>query len=342
MDFFRKMPFPKHNYLYIYAAIGVSFINLMFLLVIDISLIYIYLWVLIFLTLSNLTGKLFILKFIFYLISPIPIVILLINLSLNSEINIVKSSFNHPLLQHLSFAFLSFPFILLFIRIKLIIKTRYRLFYSNNSIIVFLILILLISTAFFIISSLKPLPDENIIQANIVTQDGKTKLFLKSSSMIRDIEIKNNSKTYKIDVKSKEYQTDLESFPKNYDLKLNKKVFDDKLKYNLRVSSKNNVEYLRIFLKVPKIYYPLESNYQFAKNDNFIYEINNKYEDAYNFIIPRNIGQNFDFEVILKEGKKYKLFVQLEYPQIEQERVDFNKKEAFIYKKTIFIETFNL
>ncbi|HOV15337.1 MAG TPA: hypothetical protein PK771_13710, partial [Spirochaetota bacterium] len=55
-ELLEKMPFPKHNYLYIYGAMIFSYLNLFLFVLVDISLAYIYLWVAVMITLSNFTG----------------------------------------------------------------------------------------------------------------------------------------------------------------------------------------------------------------------------------------------------------------------------------------------
>ena len=141
-EILEKLPFPKHNYLYIFGSMIFSYINLFLFIIIDISFAYIYLWVVILITLSNFTGKNYFIKFAFYFIVSIPIIKLIFDISTLSNIDAVKNIFNSPLLLHLIFTIVVFPILLLLIRVRVILRSKFKISIFDKTSISFLLILI--------------------------------------------------------------------------------------------------------------------------------------------------------------------------------------------------------
>jgi hypothetical protein len=333
-EYLNKLPFPKHNYIYIFGAIIISFINLIFFLIFDISLVYIFLWVLILITLSNFTGKNILLKFIIYFLTPLPLIKLFIDLSI-TNISLINSSFSIPLLQHLVFCFVTFPFLLLMMRIRLITRFRYKIIINKYTYLFISAGILLASIVFLLIISIKIFPGSPVIYAKLFTNKNTNTLILDSNLRIGKIGIRNAGKyiSYNINSDSKEIKIDYNMPPYTLVYSIIKK---ENNMLNLNISSSREIEYLKIDLFTPISFNPLDSNYPFSN----ISQLNNNKdkEEIYEFKIPRNPGNNFNLNVFLIPDVKYRMYIEINYPFINKNIVDIIKSDGFVYKNSTFIE----
>jgi hypothetical protein len=338
-ELINKLPFPKHNYLYIYGAIIFCFLNLLIFLIIDISLVYLYLWSVIAITLSNFTGKKYILKFFFYIIAPLPLILLLVNLSLNSDIQLIKNSFSRPFLQHFLFCLFTFPFLLLFMRMEIITKYKYRLFYSKTTIIVIMITLIIVSGIFFISYSLIIFPEEKNVFATLFSSKGKTELQIESKGNIGGLETKTDDGIKRYLLNKNNLTVKLHDIPKTYTVNYSfTNVVGGNLLYSFKINSITNIEYLNIYLIVPESFNPLESNYAYKKIEKTKYRYDPKTEEVYTFLIPRNTGTSFNLTAILLPSKKYRMYFEISYPYIDKNIIELDKKEGYIYKNTEFID----
>lgn len=343
-EILNKLPFPKHNYLYIFGAVVTTFTNLLLFILIDISLAYIYLWVVLIITVSNFTGRNFILKIMLYFFSMFPVIWFFINLTLLGNIPIIRSSLETPIIQHLTFCFIMFPFLLLFIRVRIILKSKFKIYFNKFIIFGITIITLLISVAFFIFIALKVFPEEQIIYAKLVSGlNNNNYLLLKSNTKIGKITIREGN-FYNVTTLEKTNfgRIKIKNVKKNYSINLEKKTQVEYSNYNLKINSIYDIEYLRIFLIVPYSFYPLESNYNYTKIEKFEFDYDPVKEEVYSFLIPRNIGKEIDFNLSLIPNIKYKMYLQIDYPSIDQTDVDIKKENGFIYKNTEFVEVLDL
>ena len=106
------------------------------------------------------------------------------------------------------------------------------------------------------------------------------------------------------------------------------------------INSNYPIEYINAYLITPKEAFPAESNYIFTK------EIKSKSNtakyDTYKFLIPRNIGENFNLKISLL-NQKYSLIVEIIYPfLIEESKISLTKANGIINSTTEFIERFEI
>ena len=342
-ELLEKIPFPKHNYLYIYGAMIFSYFNLFIFAIADISLAYNYLWVIVMITLSNFTGKNFILKFIFYIISTIPVIALLIEISSIDNLIILRRFFSSPFILHLIFTVMIFPILLLIIRVRIITRNKFKLILLDKTTIsiiagftTFAIMIV------FVFVSIKIIPEDSIVEAKVISKKSSTVLALKSPTAMRDVTVKSlDYKLFSVIRDKKEEVIPIDKIKKDYTI--TRKVIDKKdlINYSFEIKSDKTIEYLKIYLVSQNDVYPIETNIYFLKENNFIFDYDEQKETVYNFLIPRNIFSNFNFNITLLSNFKYKLYIILEYPFIGEEYKIINE-DGFVYKKSQFIEEFEL
>ncbi|MCK4798723.1 MAG: hypothetical protein KAT05_15200 [Spirochaetes bacterium] len=335
-----KLPFPKRSYFYIYGAIIFSLFNLILSIIVDISIAYIYLWTIIALTLSQFTGKNFKLKYFFYSISPLPLIILIYNLTFLDKTEIIKNI--NPFLLNFFFAILTFPFILLILRVHIIYRNKYRIFITKKSFFLFICLIIILSIIILIMLSVAIFPEEKIVKARMISNitQNKSYLSLNSENNIGEIQIQNNSEKNKYIINKNYKNFSFNFIPPPYKLKL-KKIKGDDLIYSMSLKSQKMIEYVKIYLISPKNYYPLESNYNFHKISDFHKNYDQRNEEVYLFLVGRNVGKNFLFKVYLLEGN-YKLYIEIEYPFIDESTIVLKKPDALINYQSVFTEEIKL
>lgn len=343
-ELLTKLPFPKHNYLYIYGAMIFSYLNLFLFAIVDISSSYIYLWVILMITLSNFTGKNFPLKFLFYFIAAIPIFTLFISISTYADISLIKKTFYNPIYQHFLFSLVIFPITLLLIRVRIIVKSKFKFITYDKTIFLFMLSFILLATiAVFIIASLKITQEEADIKAKLISRNSINEITFTGNINMNNIKvIEGNYKKITTIRNSTNCTIKVDNIQKEY--LINKNIIGnrDYSNYQFKIMSKNRIEYIKIFLTCPIGLYPLETNYSFYKEENFTYDYDKSNQEVFSFTIPRNIINDFDFNITLISGFKYNLFIQIEYPFINSDFIKIENNDGFIYKTTQYLEVFNL
>jgi hypothetical protein len=334
-----KLPFPKHNYIYIFGAVIISFINVIFFLLIDISLVYIPLWVLVMITLSNFTGKKIIFKFFFYLMTPLPLIKLLFDLSLGNA-DLLRTSFQIPIVQHLVFCIATFPFLLLMMRIRLITRYKYKI-YLHRFVFIFILLgTIVLSIVVFVMISVMIHPDKPVIYAKYLSGTGSNTLTLNSNKSIGQINMKIEGKSVSYYLKTDNKDFKLGDIAKPYVLTIKKNKFGANDSYSININSDDEIEYIKINLTTPASFNPLDANYSFRNISEF--NKDESKEEKYEFKIPRNPGKEFSLNLFLTPSDQYKISIEIDYPFFTDRSIDITKKDAFIMKYSAFIEEFKL
>ena len=338
-QFITKIPFPKHSYLYLFGAFSFSFINLIVFSIIDISFSYIYLWAIIIIIISQYTKQNMKLKFLLYLISIIPILVLIIDISQTQNIDTIKNI--NILFINIIVSIFVFPFVLLFIRLAVIIKIRFRFLFNKSMHLPVITLVIILLIISFTVISTTNYPGEKIINAELITDVNKkgNYLSLNSKKIIGNFSLNINEKSdeYKILKNNKNIiLTNKINILKPYEITYEKTDLNY-LKINFNIKSEHLIEYLKIYLITPKDIYPIDSNTVFKKVDNPSFEFNSGNNEIYQFLVPRNVGENFSYNIELIKNK-YKFIYKIEYPSIEYTSLTINKPEAIIKYKSTFIE----
>lgn len=334
-EFIEKLPFPKRSYLYIYGAIVFSSVNLFIFAVLDISIAYIYLWAIFSLTASQFTSKRSKLKYILYIVSCIPFILLIFDLTLFGDTNVIKG-INIFLLNFL-FSVLVFPFSLLLLRGYIIYRSVYKEIIKKNF-FVYGGLIILISIIGFILISIATFPEDKVVEAKLETnvKEAKSKLFLNSNMIIGKIFIQDEKGDYNYTFNRKDKMITTEVQETFYEIK---EISDKESAYNytLLINSKYFMEYVKIYLISPIGNYPMESNYVFNKIENFEGNYDPISQDVYQFIVGRNPGKKLLFNMAVNKGI-YRLYLKIEYPLIKESALLISKNDGIVNKRSVFIE----
>ncbi|MCG8570168.1 MAG: hypothetical protein MJB14_08515, partial [Spirochaetes bacterium] len=148
-EWIKKLPFPKHNYLYFLGATLLLYFHLILFTFFDISLTYIFLWAIILNTFAQLAGKKWVWKYLFYLLAFFPLFKLIYDLLIIGDIQLAKQLFSNPLYLHFIYCFVTYPLFLICIRVFLINESKRRKnihsFQLRMNYSYFLLLILVIS-----------------------------------------------------------------------------------------------------------------------------------------------------------------------------------------------------
>ena len=94
---------------------------------------------------------------------------------------------------------------------------------------------------------------------------------------------------------------------------------------------------------MPKDFYPLESNYNFKKIENY-QDLNINVEqdrDVYKFITPRNIGTDVFLKMAVLD-QSFRMVIEVEYPYISYSNIYINVPNGMLKKRSVFIETIDV
>jgi len=207
----------------------------------------------------------------------------------------------------------------------------------------FVIIFIIISTiVVFTFVSLRIVPEEPTIFATLISQKDKIRLSINSQTNIKSMSIREaNYENFYLIQNTNNFEVKIDNISKDYSIEKKKFRRYEYNDYNIVIKTKNKIEYLDIYLVCDDDLYPLETNYYFNKEETFKYDKINNSDSVYKFIIPRNIDKEFNFNITLLSGFKYKLYICIEYPYIES-GLNIISNEGFIYKKTQFFEDMDL
>jgi hypothetical protein len=335
-ELLNRLKFPKHNHLYMYGAIIIAFLNLVIVSFIDISFSYLYVWVILVLTLSQFTGKRFFLKLLLYSIAPLPFFKLLADLTMFGSFSFFEQA--NPLVVNSLITWFGFPFVLLNIRINIIYRARFRIFFSKTAFSLIMITSIMVSMVLlFIVSWNSSLGDE--ILEVICRVDKRTqisRLELEADNPVGDITLVTGDFTTSLKVDDAVSTIPLnEMMETPYTIYSWKEQQPDYLDYFITINSEEEIEYLEIFMETEASFYPLEAN--FAWED--ITENSAEDETAtFKFKLPRLPGKRIPFKVSLFPGIIHTFTVKLYYQVLPGIRLVPEKENLVVHTYSIFIE----
>ena len=336
-ELIKKMPFPKHSYLYVYGALVFIGLNLIIFAFIDISISFVYLLAIIAVTISQYTGRKFTLKFILYFLSSIPLVMLFADLVFSGNMEVIKSL--NPVILNLLFSIFTFPFILLALRVELFLRIKYKRIIKKSPFIIFLTVFIFVLLSLLIVFSTLYKPKSEKVFVKLINEVNKksSHLLIESNGNIDEILTADGSAFRKINLKSNKMFVPVSTVKPPYKIEY-KKVKDSYFNFNLRVNSDHLIEYLNIYMITSKDFYPLESNYNFEKHENYQgFDGIEAEGDVYKFLTPRNIGTNVFFKMAVLD-QPFKIIVEIEYPYINFDNISIKIPNGIINKRTIFVE----
>lgn len=332
--------FPKHNYLYIIASLIFLTINIFLIALIDFSMIYIFLWSIIMITLSNFTGRNFILKLFFYLLSPLPMILLIIKLFYFSDVHLIKNILENIFLQNFFFCVIFYPFILLTIRTIIILKSVFKIFANKARYAVILIVFLTAMLAFFIlISSNLSLEDPEIKitkTSNLIKNS--TSIDINSNLNIGELSIDVSPDILRMNIKDKEFHYEIISYERPYEAYFKTKNIGLNKNIIVKFSSISKIKYLDVYVLLPKNGYPYESNFNVKKVENLFFTYNKNLFDVYKFMIPRNPRSNTEISFDIMKNKNFELYLKAESDDIKSPKISIYNDNTLIFKKSVYYD----
>jgi len=332
--------FPKHNYLYIIASLIFLTINIFLIALIDFSMIYIFLWSIIMITLSNFTGRNFILKLFFYLLSPLPMILLIIKLFYFSDVHLIKNILENIFYQNFFFCVIFYPFILLTIRTVIILKSIFKIFANKARYAVILIVFLTAMLTFFIlISSNLSLEDPEIKitkTSNLIKNS--TSIDINSNLNIGELSIDASPDILRINIKDKEFHYEIISYERPYEAYFKTKNIGLNKNIIVKFSSESKIKYLDVYVLLPKNGYPYESNFNVKKVENLFFTYNKNLFDVYKFMIPRNPRSNTEISFNIMKNKNFELYLKTESDDIKSPKISIYNDNTLIFKKSVYYD----
>lgn len=317
-ELIKKLPFPKHNYLYIYGAVIFSYINLLLFTIFDISLTYIYMWTVLFFTLSHFTGKNFGLKYFSYLLSTIPLVKLFYDLLIAGNLDFVRERVDSPYLLNLTFCLLTFPYLLIAIRVYLINSNKFKILPSKLAHAIILFAVILISLLFYSITSLDRVGEELVIRGSYINESGRqnSRLELIGNASLGAFQIEESGvgSDYNFEAKECSIQLNLDERP--YSFKVDESTLAFSRLVKLELLSEKEIDEVELYLECPDKINPLDSNYRFLKVEDSPF--NKDDNDVYRFLIPKRPGRTPLIELELLPVEEYRVHLTLSYLGLDE------------------------
>lgn len=335
IDIFKKLPLPRHSYIYIIGAVLFSNINLILLSFFNISFAYIFIWAIIFITFSNFTGRNYVLKFIFYFLSSIPFIKFIFDITFMGNINIIKNLYENIFLYNFIFTLISFPFMFILIRAYLIIKGYFKFSFSKRKILFISILFLIFFTFIFSLVSINFSPQEQKIIAKLVTNydNNRSYLEISSNNKLKEFLYEYNNEKRKMFCKDNSIRIPVIKPSYQYKVKYNIYKFYDYDRYEIIIESDKEIEYLNAYIYVPYLTYIFNSNYLFFSDN----EKDFKQESMFQLRVPRNPGKNI--KIIFETFKNISPRLSLLVKYIDSSSFKLDKPNSIIKYEKEFIET---
>lgn len=333
INLFKKFYFLRHSYIYTIGAILFSYLNLVLLAFLDISFAYIFIWAIIFITLSNFTGRNYILKFVFYFLSAFPFIKFIFDFPI--VINIKKDIWN-IYIYNLIFCITSFPFLLLSIRVFLIIKSKLNTSFSKKKLFLFSLIVVILSiTVFFIISSNYEREEKRINVKLLMNYTNNDYYFeLISNRKLKEFTYSINNEIKNINIKDNIIKIPIDKIEKGHNIKYKKYRIKDYSKYEINITSERDIELADIYLYLPYSAYIFNSNYPFTSlksEDEFLEE------SIFKINIARNPGKEINLVFTTFKDIKLKIVFSFKYIGFS-ENINFYNKNFTIKKEKEIID----
>lgn len=317
-ELINRLPFPKHNYLYIYGAVIFSYINLLLFTIFDISLTYVYMWTVLFFTLSHFTGKNFGLKYFVYLLSAIPLVKLFYDLLIAGNIELVREAVANPYLLNLTFCLFTFPYLLIAIRVYLINRNKFKILPSKLAHAIILFVVIVLSLLYYSLTSLNRVGEEKVVVGSYIKESsrGNSRLELSSEMGLGSLQIEESGLVSSYNYEEKDCSIQINSEHRPYSYKISEEKLDFSRRLRLAIESEKEPDALELFLVCPDKINPLASNYRFLKVEDS--EFNREGNDVYKLLIPKRPGNNpvVDFELLPMQS--YEIRLKLSYLGLDE------------------------
>jgi hypothetical protein len=149
------------------------------------------------------------------------------------------------------------------------------------------------------------------------------------------MKIKNFGKLESYNIKTDYKELKAYGIKKPYTIKIDKTKYGMNDKYQIRLESEFDIEYIKVDLSTPYSFNPLESNYSYKNISQFD---KSQTDEKYEFKIPRNPGKLFDLDLYLIPSDRYKIYVEINYPFFIRDEIEVSKNEGHILKYSTFIE----
>lgn len=348
----KKLPFPKHNFLFIYGAVLSCYFNFFVFTVIDFSIAYMFVWAIIFLTLSHVIGKQIVMKYLLYLLSTIPFILLYIELSLMGNISLLRRTFDFPLRQHMLFSLLAFPFFLLILRIELLTRLKFKKMFPSKTIFITVLSITLAVTLllYTLISAYvepepQPLRVEYRLDIDEYNKDRAYLTYKGGSGNDGWILVDEYDRVKKYPIDSTRETIEIKRLPMPFYYKLTGQKGDIRTRYTLSLASDSLIDTVALFIICPENANPLDSNYAIKKV--LDQDVVRKYCgnaancQIYKLLIPRNSGREIDIMIELLSGENYTLQLEVDYPfSFPGNSISISSPATLVYTKSRIIKKF--
>ncbi len=324
-------------------AIIFSLFNLLITLVIDISFMYVYLWALFFIILGHNARKI-IVKISFFIVSSFMFFYILSSFSVViREKVILEDVLNYLYLEQILLAILSTPFVILVMVSLSLVRISFKLA-TNIKFYAISILVVLVLTTYMI----KLLPDlfplEPVIFTQIIADNKKSEstLDIFSNKMIRDLNVRVSNQVYDINKRYESNITIPTKIEKPFSYRIEREHDKNYTTHRILVNSTTLIDEAKLYLTLPRGAHPLSSNLDFDLLEDSSVEYDENEGNIYKFFIPRFVGKELFFEVVLPNNiKNASLVFNFLYQYNVSKDVIFSYNN-FIYKKSLFIEELKL
>ncbi len=336
-----------HSYLYIYVAISFLFVNVLIFSIFDIMLSFIFIWAIILLILSSITARHYIVKFVFYIVSAIPLICFYIFIlpagSILSDANTYKF-FNTVFFKNAIITLSTFPYLVVYLRMDHIIHTKTE-FFKQKGVYTVLCIGVLVSYSILMFSigtAMQYISSDVYIDILSDTAEGTTTLTVTGKAKTGEIFVDDGTSYYNI-ASTKSTSINVAPLPRPYTITTKSSINNNFENFHINITGTQKIKYINSYIVVKKGFYPFNSKIHLTKvgkADGF--DIDTSANDIYHFILPRNVGDSTDIDFTMIYGTNAVMLFNVQYYTADQIKINFTNNEIKPIKTIAFIEDIKL
>ena len=342
-DRYPKLYMLKHSYIFTSASIIYSFINMFIFGSIDVMLMFIYLWAIFMITCSNFTGRNYIVKFIFYILSAavyISFTAFSLPHYLHSLSDRMAYEFSHIWIQNAVLVISTFPFMLIYMRLDSFAHNHIH-FFSRRGLYRLILLILSVSYIIIIFAAANVARQDNSLTTVTLFTDVPNEdsvVSIDSIGKLGKVFITDPTGNTSADITSQHWTKDIAFQRAPYQINVTTTPSGTFTVYTIDFTFDRPVKFSSMTLIMPKGYYPFDSSYTLLHT-----EMHNSAEsadqDCWSLRLPRNLHyQSADNAVTFSvlSGVAFDATLTFEFYDAPDFAIDFPNEDIKVRKKFIW------
>ncbi len=303
----RRIPFTRNGSFYSAASLLFLLVDIVILAIINISFTYYFLWAYIFALFFSITRRKT-LKVLFFLVSPYWILKIIVELFTLPRLAFCQVLLFSKLWGNVLLALVFLPFLLMFLRLRLILPPIRRMRVKTRHLAgLLIVLVLLVGhlALFMIYSPYGGKEKQQIVARYLVDRIAKeSTLSLNSPAALGHLRIWDTENLVTIDSRSRSYVLPLPEIPELLQSSIESTGFLDRKNLKLILDPTGSPRRFRLTLRSPEEFVLFDSNFPYIRETG---------GRVYDLLVGVNPPLPLEVELTLPKGRTFELSVEVEY-----------------------------